>query len=583
MTSCKGDRSAMKKKLFALICILIVIACILSGCVNRSGNIGTSETDENGNVIENTEDNTDLPKKPIPPKIDFNTDPSMEGIDLNFAKDPSEMFTERDLNPEYDESKCAVVQFDGNVIKTSSKAVQISKSTAKLTEGGTYILRGTLNGGMVIVDAGKKDKVQIVLDNANIYSPDSAAIYVLNAKKVFVTLVGDNMLANCGNFKAIDANNIDAALFSKQDLTINGDGVLLVDSPAGHGIVSKDNLVIAGGAYNISAANHAIAANDSIRIARASITAKSGKDAIHAENKNDASLGYVYICDGDYNLNAAGDGISSVSDIQIYTGVFKIESGVDATADTNDIEAPSVKGIKTKGNLLVADGTINVNSPDDAISADKSVILTKGTFNVETEDKAFTAGENIYIVGAVVSVGKSKNCYCAPNVDIRGGKHLLNSKGKAVNVASKSGATDCTLNISGGEININSQKNGIEVSGSFYMSGGYVKISASATQDAVAFAYEKEAIITGGVLIATGSDLLPEIPMFEKQGIISVSVAEIQTGGIDVYVTDADGNVIVCDSLENDFKVVIISAPGIAKGSEYTVKIGELSNNFTAK
>ena len=57
-----------------------------------------------------------------------------------------------------------------------------------------------------------------------------------------------NTLSNGGSFTAIDENTIDGALFSKQNLTLNGAGILTVTSPAGHGIVCKD----AGETYSIT-------------------------------------------------------------------------------------------------------------------------------------------------------------------------------------------------------------------------------------------------------------------------------------------------------------------------------------------
>lgn len=66
---------------------------------------------------------------------------------------------------------------------------------------------------------------------------------------MFLTLAEgtENALSNGGEFVAVDDNNIDAALFSKQDLTLNGAGSLTVTSPAGHGVVCKDDLVITAG------------------------------------------------------------------------------------------------------------------------------------------------------------------------------------------------------------------------------------------------------------------------------------------------------------------------------------------------
>lgn len=47
-------------------------------------------------------------------------------------------------------------------------------------------------------------------------------------------------------------------------IQLNGSGSLTITSPAGHGISCKDDLVLAGGTYTITAANHGLDANDSI-------------------------------------------------------------------------------------------------------------------------------------------------------------------------------------------------------------------------------------------------------------------------------------------------------------------------------
>lgn len=157
------------------------------------------------------------------------------------------------------------------------------------------MISGTLDDGMLVVDASDTAKVQLVFDGVQISSGTSAALYVLEADKVFLTLAEgtENALSNGGEFVAVDDNNIDGALFSKQDLTVNGAGSLTVTSPAGHGIVCKDDLVITGGVYIVYAAGHGIDVNDSIRIADAKLTVDAGKDGIHAENNDDSS---AWVC-----------------------------------------------------------------------------------------------------------------------------------------------------------------------------------------------------------------------------------------------------------------------------------------------
>ena len=162
---------------------------------------------------------------------------------------------------------------------------------------------GTLSEGQIVVDADNA-KVQIVFDNVDITCASSAAVYVKSAEKVFVTLAegSQNTLRNTDEYVAIDDNNIDAVIFAKSDLTLNGTGSLTIISAEGHGIVSKDDLKIIGGTYDITAAGHALSGKDSVRIADGTFILTAEKDGIHAENADDEEKGYIYIADGDFTI-----------------------------------------------------------------------------------------------------------------------------------------------------------------------------------------------------------------------------------------------------------------------------------------
>lgn len=259
---------------------------------------------------------------------------SQESSGMADQEDPSgtdqEMFTDRDLDPSYQEEDSVLIQLNGDSAQASSDSVQISGTTVTITEEATYIISGTLEDGMIIVDVPDSAKPQLVLNGASVTSAQSAALYILEADKVFVTLAEgtENTLANGGTFTAIDDNNIDAALFSKQDLTLNGAGSLTVSSPGGHGIVCKDDLVLTGGTYTVSAASQGLDANDSIRVTgETALAVQAGKDGLHAENDEDTSLGFVYISGGSLDIEADGDGISAGGSLQIQEGSFQILAG----------------------------------------------------------------------------------------------------------------------------------------------------------------------------------------------------------------------------------------------------------------
>ena len=168
--------------------------------------------------------------------------------------DTSEMFSERDKEVGYEEAESTVILLADNGFSCESDAVSITENTVTIKDEGTYILSGSLSNGMVIVEAEDTDKIQLVLNGVSISNTQSAALYIRSADKVFVTTASgtENILENNGTYTAIDENNIDAAVFSKSDLTFNGEGTLTITAQEGHGIVSKDDLVLTSGTYVIT-------------------------------------------------------------------------------------------------------------------------------------------------------------------------------------------------------------------------------------------------------------------------------------------------------------------------------------------
>ena len=297
---------------------------------------------------------------------------------------------------EADDSKTDETKADEsetNETETASSGVSISGNIITITKEGTYVFSGALSEGQIVVDADSA-KVQLVLDNADITCASSAAIYVKNADKTFITLAegSENILMNTAEYEAIDDNNIDAVIFSKDDLTLNGKGTLTINSEYGHGIVSKDDLKLVGGTCNITAKNHALSGKDSVRIAAGTYNLTSGKDGIHSENADDDEKGFVYIASGDFTIESTGDGIDASYVVQIDDGDFDITAGdgaENATKTYNDMpgggtrdnmgggapggvaqegEAPS--GDKPSGGKPSGDKTSGDKTSGDATSGD---------------------------------------------------------------------------------------------------------------------------------------------------------------------------------------------------------------------
>jgi len=497
---------------------------------------------------------------------------------------------------------------------------------------------------MLIVDASDTAKLQIVLNGANITSKTSAALYILEADKVFLTLADGttNTLANGGTFTAIDDNNIDAALFSKQDLTMNGKGSLTVTSPAGHGVVCKDDLVITGGTYAVNSSSHGLDANDSVRIANATLNIDAGKDAIHAENSDDASLGFIYIASGTIKAEAEGDGIAAGAYMQIADGTIDIlvgggsENGSKEHSDnfggfmggghgggrpgemrpdssqgstiTTDESGTSMKGLKATNSLLISGGNFTINSADDSVHSDVSVIINGGTFAIASGDDAIHAEDTLTVTAGKIDISESYEGLEALHIDVQGGDIKLKASDDGLNAAGgtdQSGTTggrdgmfgggkggmgggfggmssgNGSIVISGGNLYINSSGDGLDANGTLEISGGYTVVVGPTQGDTATLDYDKSGIITGGTFIGTGASGMAQTFSDSKQGVVAVSVGT-QSAGTKILLKDKSGNTIIEHTPELNFAVVILSSPDIKKSETYTVTVGSESGEFEA-
>jgi len=203
-----------------------------------------------------------------------------------FVLDTSNLFSNRDLKQEADLESAI------NIALESGKDVLIDKE-------GIYVLKGDVKNVTVRVEASKEEKVQIVLDGVRIINEASPAIYVKSADKIFITTTqSSNYMEVSGAFIADEETNLDAVIFSKEDITFNGTGVLEITSIEGNAVSSKDDLKITGGTYSLKSKGHALEANDSIHIYDGTLNLDAGKDGLHSKNEEEDSLGYIYIKNG---------------------------------------------------------------------------------------------------------------------------------------------------------------------------------------------------------------------------------------------------------------------------------------------
>lgn len=439
------------------------------------------------------------------------------------AADESGLFSKRDLSGEFDASKCENITLSDAGSTTDSKNVAIEGSKVTITGEGDYMVSGTLSDGMIIVDVDKNEKVQLVLDGVDISCATSASIYVKNADKVFVTLPDgtENTLTNGGSFVAVDDNNIDAVIFSKDDLTLNGTGKLTINSPAGHGIVSKNDLVIADGTYDITAASHGMTGKDSVAVADGDFRIQAGEDAIKSDNSDDDTMGSVHILGGNYTLTGGSDGMNALNEINISGGKIVVEQ--------------SGEGLEARI-INISGGEIDITSSDDGLNATDK----RQSAKEETADVQGTA-------------------------DKKGGRGGMNENDP-----------EASIIISGGILRVDAEGDGLDSNGYISVSGGEVYVTGPSHGGDAALDYGIDATITGGIVVAAGQGSMAQnFGADSTQGSILVSTQEQNEAGSDIILLDADGSEILAWTMKKSYNSVTISCPEIKADGSYTVKMGE--------
>lgn len=581
--------SYRRKKLLALFFAMALSMTAVAGCTgtkSSTGNVVSSETETNAEE----------------------TSAQSEAGTFSSA----DMFTERDLAGTYEESEAVYVTLSDDGITGETDGVVIDGQTVTITEEGTYVFSGTLSEGQIVVDADDA-KVQIVLDNVDITCATSAAVYVKSAEKVFVTLAegSQNTLRNTDEYVAIDDNNIDAVIFAKSDLTLNGTGSLTIESANGHGIVSKDDLKITGGTYDITAAGHALSGKDSVRIADGTFILTAGKDGIHSGNEDNEEKGYIYIADGDFTITSDGDGMDASNIVQIEDGTFDITAGGGAANSqkthesdmpggpgggmpqngekpdgenmpqdtTTDESGTSTKGIKAGGGMYLNGGTYQIDSADDSIHSNANITIADGTYTLATGDDGVHADDALIVNGGTITVTESYEGLEGLTVTINDGTIDITARDDGINAAGEK------MELNGGYIHILAGGDGMDSNGDLTINGGEIYIDGPSDNgnSAIDYGDRSSAYVNGGTLVAIGSSGMAEgMSDSSKQKVLMVKLGEQMEAG-DVVLTDSEGNVIVSYTALKSYDCVIISTAEVESGAAYTLTTSGTTTEVTAE
>ena len=458
---------------------------------------------------------------------------------------------------------------------TATDGVTVSDGVITITKAGNYKLTGTYEG-QIKVEAADSDMVRLILNNATITNSTGAAINVVEADEVVIyTASGTtNTVSDGSSYSDTASGSPDAAIYSKSDLTLAGEGTLKVEGKYEEGIHTSDGLVIASGTLEVNAANTGIKGKDYVDILDGTITVTASQDGIKATNDTDGNRGWVRLSGGTVNISAGDDGFKAERVLEISGGTLNI------TQANEGIEAQYI-------NIL--DGTVNVTSSDDGINASYSTTTTTDSTSTSSTgtESASTSTTQTTQTAQNTQSGQSAQGNAAQGGQAgqapAGGQAPSGTMGQPPAGGGMGGGmgggggtfevVDATINITGGTVTVNANGDGIDSNGTATLSGGTLIVNGPFTGGNASLDTNGDLLLNGATVTAANSGDMFEAPATSStSGYVKISNVSSLSAGTTVQVADSSGNVVANYKVTNSSTaLILVSSSKITKGESYTV------------
>ena len=481
----------------------------------------------------------------------------------------------------------------GATVSNGGNCVTVEGGAVKISCGGEYDISGSYSGSdaQILVNTAKTDSsVYLNMRGLTLTNTADAPIYIQKASKAFVvakngttnTLSDGSSRTKTYNYTndngEAKTDTTGACIYAKDDLTIKGEGTLIVKGNYNNGIHTSNDLKIKNGLITVTAKNNGLKGKGSVDISggTVNITSTAG-DGIKSDNDDTADLangkGSIEITGGTITVNAAYDGITANNAITIANGesatpTIKVTTGgghsclSDPTSSTGSTggrggmggfggmggsscsPSESMKGIKGDSSVTISAGVIDINSRDDGLHSDGTITVSGGTITIATDDDGVHANKALYVKdNANISVTLAYEGMESPDMNFEGGITSVITTDDGWNAA---GGTSTTT---GG----NTGRGGFPGGGGFGPGGGSTG----------------KLTVTGGyhyIYVGTG-----DTDGVDSNGDITISggviVIECRMNGGMGGMVDSDGNT----SISNNAKVLGFGTNNSEEGTQYSV------------
>ena len=598
-----------KKILTSATSVTLLAALALTGCSTTSNALASGTTAADSSVGTTATTSSATATDTAASSSSFSTNvKSGEKLDVDTH------YSEQDLS--WDASSETAIDLSN---PTATDGVTVEDGTLTITKAGTYKLSGEYQG-QIKVETADSDAVRLVLDNANITNSSGAALNVVNADEVILYSASGttNTISDGADYTATGEDDPDAVVYSKADLTIAGEGTLKVNGNHEDGIHTSDGLVIASGTLEVNAANTGIKGKDYVDILGGTINVTAQQDGIKSTNDTDEGQGWTRLSNGTVTVNAGDDGFKASRVVEISGGSLTVEQSDEG------IEAQYIN---------VSGGDVNVTSADDGMNASLKTSDSESTDSSANTSDAANQQQNNQQQGSLPGGqqngtsnqqqqgmgqppamsgtsqdgtsqnGASGTAQQQNNTQNQGNQNMGQPPampgGNAQDGTSQNGTTgtgqqgmgqppqggmpggggggtfeviDAAINVSGGNITVNAEGDGIDSNGVTTLSGGTLIVNGPSQGGNAALDTNGDLLLNGATVLSGSTADMFEAPSTNStSGYLKLTNSSGFEQGSTVQVADSSGKVVANYKVtKSNVQLVLVSSSSIVKGQSYT-------------
>ena len=559
-----------KKILTSATSVTLLATLALTGCSTTSNALASGTTAADSSVGTTATTSSATATDTAASSSSFSTNvKSGEKLDVDTH------YSEQDLS--WDTSSETAIDLSN---PTATDGVTVEDGTLTITKAGTYKLSGEYQG-QIKVETADSDAVRLVLDNANITNSSGAALNVVNADEVILYSASGttNTISDGADYTATGEDDPDAVVYSKADMTIAGEGALKVNGNHEDGIHTSDGLVIASGTLEVNAANTGIKGKDYVDILGGTINVTAQQDGIKSTNDTDEGQGWTRLSNGTVTVNAGDDGFKASRVVEISGGSLTVEQSDEG------IEAQYIN---------VSGGDVNVTSADDGMNASLKTSDSESTDSSANTSDTANQQQNNQQQGSIPGGQQSGTS----NQQQQGmGQPPAMPGGNAQDGKSQNGTTgtgqqgmgqppqggmpggggtfevvDAAINVSGGNITVNAEGDGIDSNGVTTLSGGTLIVNGPSQDGNAALDTNGDLLLNGATVLSGSTADMFEAPSTNStSGYLKLTNSSGFEQGSTVQVADSSGKVVANYKVtKSNVQLVLVSSSSIVKGQSYT-------------